>query len=168
MPSEKILEQKKQRVGEITELLKNAAAGVVVDYKGISVEADTKLRAELRNAGVNYFVVKNSLLRYAVKEADLPEIADVLEGSTAIAISTEDPIAAAKIIVKTSDELQDIFNVKSGFADGKVISVAEINKYAKLPSKEMLIAQLCGALKSPLSQLAIVLKQVADKEEQTA
>lgn len=170
MPSAKILEAKKARVEEITELLKNSAAGVIVDYKGITVEDDTKLRAELREAGVNYFVVKNSILKYAVNAADLAGLADCLEGSTAIAISAEDPIAAARILVKKSDELGDeIFNVKAGYVDGKIIPIEEVVKYAKLPSREVLIAQLLGALQSPISGLAIVLKQIAEKnEEQTA
>lgn len=169
MPSAKILAEKQARVAEIVEMLKDASAGVIVDYKGISVEADTKLRKDLRESGVDYFVVKNSILRFAVKEAGLEELNDVLTGSTAIAISKEDPIAPARIICKTGEDLPEgIFSVKSGFMDGKVISVEEINKYAKLPSKETLIAQVCGALKSPLSMLAICLKQVAEKEEQPA
>ncbi|MGN0660678.1 MAG: 50S ribosomal protein L10 [Oscillospiraceae bacterium] len=169
MPSAKVLEAKKVRVEEITNLLKNSAAGVIVDYKGITVEDDTKLRAELREAGINYFVVKNSILRYAVNAAELTELSDCLEGSTAIAISAEDPIAAARILVKKSEELGDIFNVKAGYVDGKVIPIEEVVKYAKLPSKEVLIAQLLGALQSPISGLAIVLKQIAEKnEEQTA
>lgn len=169
MPSAKILADKQARVAEITEMLKNATSGVIVDYKGISVEADTKLRKDLREAGVNYFVVKNSILRFAVKEAGLEELADVLTGSTAIAVSEDDAIAPARILVKAAEELPEgIFSVKSGFMEGSVISVDEINKYAKLPSKDVLIAQVCGALKSPLSMLAICLKQVAEKEEQSA
>lgn len=169
MPSAKILAEKQARVAEIVEMLKGAAAGVVVDYKGISVEDDTKLRKDLREAGVDYFVVKNSILRFAVKEAGLEDVADVLTGSTAIAISKEDPIAPARILAKASEDLPEgIFSIKSGFMDGSVISVEEVNKYAKLPSKETLIAQICGALKSPLSMLAICLKQVAEKEEQPA
>ena len=169
MPSAKILAEKQARVSEIVDLLKGASAGVIVDYKGISVEDDTKLRKDLREAGVNYFVVKNSILRFAVKEAGLDELNDVLTGSTAIAVSNDDPIAPARILSKASEDLPDgVFSVKSGFMDGKVISVEEINKYAKLPSKETLIAQICGALKSPLSMLAICLKQVAEKEEQPA
>ncbi len=169
MPSAKLLAEKQARVSEIVDLLKGASAGVIVDYKGISVEDDTKLRKDLREAGVNYFVVKNSILRFAVKEAGLDELNDVLTGSTAIAVSNDDPIAPARILSKASEDLPDgVFSVKSGFMDGKVISVEEINKYAKLPSKETLIAQICGALKSPLSMLAICLKQVAEKEEQPA
>ena len=109
MPSAKILADKQARVAEITEMLKNATSGVIVDYKGISVEADTKLRKDLREAGVNYFVVKNSILRFAVKEAGLEELADVLTGSTAIAVSEDDAIAPARILVKAAEVCKTSF-----------------------------------------------------------
>ena len=98
MPSEKILSQKKAYVEELASKVKNSVAGVVVDYKGISVADDTKLRRELREAGVEYTVVKNTMLRLAVADLGYTEMEKVLEGSTAIAISKEDPIAAAKIL----------------------------------------------------------------------
>ena len=97
MPSAKILEQKKQMVADLTDKIKAAAAGVVVDYKGINVADDTKLRKELREAGVHYAVVKNSMLRFAVKEAGYEGLDSVLEGTTAIALSDSDPVAAAKV-----------------------------------------------------------------------
>ena len=86
MPSAKVLEEKKQIVAELTEKLKNAASGVIVDYKGINVEQDTNLRKSFREAGVEYSVIKNTLLRFAVKEAGLSELENVLEGTTALAI----------------------------------------------------------------------------------
>lgn len=169
MPSEKVLQKKQSIVADLTEKLKDSAAGVVVDYKGITVEDDTTLRRDLREAGVDYFVVKNSLLRFAVKDSPLEDLSEFFKGSTAIALSKEDPIAAAKIIVEKSEKLKKVFNVKAGFVDGKVIDVAEVSRYAKLPSRETLIAQVLGGLNSPIQSLAIVLKQIAEqKEEESA
>ena len=156
MPSEKVLQQKQQLVEELSEKLKNAVAGVIVDYKGISVADDTKLRKELREAGVEYFVVKNTMLRFAADKAGLEGIKDVLEGTTAIGLS-EDPVAAAKILSKFADDSDSDFAVKSGFVDGKVLSPAEISELAKLPSKEVLVAKVLGGLNAPISGFANVL-----------
>ncbi len=156
MPSEKVLQQKQQLVEELTEKLKGAVAGVIVDYKGINVADDTKLRKELREAGVDYFVVKNTMLRFAADKAGLEGIKYVLEGTTAIGLS-EDPLAAAKILSKFADESDGDFTVKSGFVDGKVLSAAEISELAKLPSKEVLVAKVLGGLNAPISGFANVL-----------
>lgn len=156
MPSEKVLQQKQQLVAELSEKLKNSVAGVIVDYKGITVEDDTKLRKELREAGVDYFVVKNTMLRFAVDNAELSGLKDVLEGTTAIAVSNEDPVAAAKILVNYAKD-SETFNIKSGYVDGKILSVSEIEDLAKLPSKEVLIAKVLGGLNAPISGFANVL-----------
>ena len=156
MPSEKILEQKKAIVAELAEKLKSSCAGVVVDYKGINVSDDTKLRRELREAGVDYFVVKNTLLSRAAKEANIDGLDSVLEGTTAIAISNDDYIAAAKISCDFADK-NKTFNVKSGFIDGNVVSVDQINELAKLPSKEVLVAKALGGLNAPISGFVTVL-----------
>ena len=156
MPSEKILEQKKAIVAELAEKLKSSCAGVVVDYKGINVSDDTKLRRELREAGVDYFVVKNTLLSRAAKEANIDGLDSVLEGTTAIAISNDDYIAAAKILCDFADK-NKTFNVKSGFIDGNVVSVDQINELAKLPSKEVLVAKALGGLNAPISGFVTVL-----------
>ena len=103
MPSEKILSEKQAYVAALREKLMNSVAGVVVEYKGISVADDTKLRAELRAAGVEYAVVKNTMLRLAIKDSDLAGMTDALTGSTALAISKEDPIAAARILNKFAE-----------------------------------------------------------------
>ena len=123
MPSAKVLEQKKQIVADLTEQLQNSVAGVLVDYKGINVADDTKLRKELREAGVDYFVVKNTLLARAIEGTDLEGMKDVLEGTTAIAISKDDYVAGARILSKYADT-HDNFSIKSGYLDGKVIDVA--------------------------------------------
>ena len=156
MPSDKVLESKKQIVNELCEKLKNSCAGVIVSYKGITVADDTKLRKELREAGVDYFVVKNTLLRRAAELAGIEGLDSVLEGSTAIALSKEDHVAAARILCKFADE-KDFYKVKIGFVEGKVISKEEVHALAKLPSKEVLIAKVLGGLNAPITGFATVL-----------
>ena len=169
MPSEKVLESKKQIVAALTETLKGAAAGVLVDYKGINVADDTKLRKELREAGVEYSVVKNTMLRFAAKEAGLEGWDEVLNGTTALAVSKEDPIIAAKIIAKYVDVVQgDAFKIKSGFMDGKVVDADTVNALAKIPTKEYLIATMLSSLNAPISKFAVVIDQIAKKKEEEA
>lgn len=165
MPSAKVLEQKKQVVAELAERLKNSAAGVLVDYKGINVEQDTILRKNFREAGVKYEVVKNTLLKLAVREAGLDELEAVLDGTTAIATSADDAVAPAKVFkdfVKENSTLEISF--KSGFADGKVLSIDEINALADLPSREALLTMLASALLGTVRGLAVALNAVAEKK----
>ncbi|MGI5895970.1 MAG: 50S ribosomal protein L10 [Oscillospiraceae bacterium] len=163
MPSEKILESKKELVNGLTEKLKNAVAGVLVDYKGIDVATDTKMRKELREAGVDYFVVKNTMLRFATKEVGY-DFDEVLNGTTALAVSTEDQMAAARILVKYSEELKGAaLNVKAGFMDGAAIDVDTVKAIAKIPSRETLVAQMLSSLNAPIANLAVVLDQIAQK-----
>ena len=140
MPSTVILEKKQAQVAALAERIKGSIAGVIVDYKGINVEDDTKLRKELREAGVEYTVVKNSLLKRAADEVGLEGIDPVLEGTTAIATSADDYVASARILQKYADA-HDNFNVKSGYLDGEVIDLAKIQALAKLPSREVLLAR---------------------------
>ncbi len=156
LPSEKILEQKKQAVADLAEKIKGSCAGVLVEYKGINVADDTKLRKELREAGVSYSVVKNTLLSRAAKEAGVDGLDPVLEGTTALAVSAEDHVAAARILCKFA-ETHKFFKVKSGFVDGKVMSSAEVEELAKLPSKEVLVAKALGGLNAPISGFVTVL-----------
>lgn len=165
MPNTKVLEQKKQVVADLADRLKNAAAGVLVDYKGINVEQDTKLRKSFREAGVKYEVVKNTLLKLAVKEAGLDELEAVLDGTTAIATAADDAVAPAKVFkdfVKENSTLEISF--KSGFADGKILSLDEINALADLPSREALLTMLASALLGTVRGLAVALNAVADKK----
>lgn len=162
MPSEKILQSKKEFVAELTEKLKNSACGVIVDYKGITVAQDTVLRKELREAGVDYFVVKNTLLKRALKEAGIEGVDDVLEGSTALALSADDIITAPKLLYK-QEEASDTFSIKKGFVDGKAIEKNEVIEYAKLPSKETLLSQLVFMLQSPIQKLAIAVSEIEKK-----
>ncbi len=167
MPSEKILLQKQQTVASLVEILKGASAGVLVDYKGITVEDDTVMRRELREAGVQYSVEKNSMLKFAVKEAGLEELSGVLAGTTALAISGEDQLSAPRIIVKYAEKLKgEFFNVKAGFMDGKVIDVATVSELAHIPSKEVLISKMLGSLNASIANFAIVIDQIAKKTEE--
>lgn len=163
MPSEKVLEQKKATVAALTEQLKTSCIGVVVDYKGISVADDTALRKELREAGVKYSVVKNTLLSFAAKEAGLEELTSVLSGTTALATSEDDYTAAARILGKYADGHEN-FTVKSGFMDGKVVDVETINSLAKLPTREVLLATVLNAFNAPVAAFARAVQAIVDKD----
>ncbi len=164
MPNAKVLSEKQAVVAALTEQLQNAASGVLVDYKGITVAEDTALRVELRQNDVTYGVVKNTLARFAVKNAGLDELTGVLEGTTSLATSAGDPIAPMRVINKYAKQLgDDKFIIKGGFMDGKVLSLDEIMALAELPSKETLLAQTLGMMLAPITSLAIVLKAIAEK-----
>ncbi len=174
MPSDKILEQKKQQVSELVDKFKRAASGVLVDYRGLTVEDDTKLRSELRKAEVDYAVVKNSLTRFAANEVGFEAFDPILNGPTALAMSYTDVVAPAKVLVEYSKKNENL-EIKGGFIEGKVVSVDDIKALADLPSKEVLVAKLLGSMNSPiqgfasvlngnLSGLARVLQAIADKK----
>lgn len=163
MPSTVILEKKQAQVAALAERIKGSIAGVIVDYKGINVEDDTKLRKELREAGVEYTVVKNSLLKRAADEVGLEGIDPVLEGSTAIATSADDYVASARILQKYADA-HDNFNVKSGYLDGEVIDLAKIQALAKLPSREVLLATVCSVFNAPIAAFARAVQAIVDKD----
>lgn len=156
MPSEKVLQEKQAYVEQLAEKLKGSVAGVVVSYQGITVENDTKLRRQLREAGVDYAVVKNTMLRRANDIAGLGDLDSVLEGTTALALSAEDHVAAAKILCEYADK-SDTFKVKAGFVEGKVIDAAAVTELAKMPPKEVLVAKVLGGLNAPISGFASVL-----------
>jgi large subunit ribosomal protein L10 len=162
LPNASVLEKKQQQVAELSEKLSAAITGVVVDYKGINVADDTALRKELREAGVDYFVVKNTILGRAIDGTDLADMKTVLEGTTAIALSNEDYTAAARILCKFAESHEN-FKVKSGFLDGKVVDVATIDSLAKLPSKEVLLATVCNAFQAPIAALARAVQAIVDK-----
>ncbi|MDD2361711.1 MAG: 50S ribosomal protein L10 [Oscillospiraceae bacterium] len=156
MPSERILKQKEKYVDRLAEKMKAAVAGVVVNYKGISVADDTKLRRDLREAGVEYAVVKNTLLHRAAEKVGLEDLQSVLKGSTALALSSEDYVAAARILSKFADTNKS-FEVKAGFVEGKVIDQKDVAELAKMPSKEVLVARALGGLNAPISGFVYVL-----------
>ena len=142
MPSTVVLEKKKQQVADLSARIKESCAGIVVDYKGINVDDDTKLRKELREAGIVYTVVKNSILKRAAEDAGLTIEDSVVEGTTAVATSVDDYVAAARILNKYA-EAHDNFTIKTGYLDGEIIDDAKIVSLAKLPSREVLLATVC-------------------------
>ncbi len=163
MPSNKILEEKKQVVESLAAKMQSAAAGVLVKYEGIKVSEDTELRTALRKAGVEYTVMKNTLTGKACEIAGFGEMKQYLSGMTAIAISSEDPLAPAKIMKQYADKI-DCFEIKAGFVDGGVLDKAGVEALAATPSKEVLIAKMMGSLMSSLYGLAYVLQGKIDKE----
>lgn len=169
MPSEKILESKKAKVEQLTELLKGSVSGVLVDYKGITVEEDTQLRKELREAGVKYSVEKNTMLKRAFENIGMEGFDEVLNGTTAIAVSADDQTAPARILGKFAEKSGDKFNLKAGFVEGVVYDETGVQALSKIPSKEVLLAQLVGSLQGPIQKLAATLQAVVDKNnEETA
>jgi large subunit ribosomal protein L10 len=164
MPSAAVLEQKKAIVEALAEEMKGAASVVLVNYQGISVEDDTKLRSELRKANVDYKVVKNTLISRASEIAGLEGHKDVLNGMTAIAICQDDQIAPARVLGKYAKN-HDNFVLKAGFIDGKLVDSEELKKLAELPSKEVLIATVLGTLNAPITALAVALQAIADQKD---
>jgi large subunit ribosomal protein L10 len=167
LPSAKVLEQKQQQVAEISEKISKSVAGVLVDYKGITVAEDTALRAELRKAGVHYEVIKNTLLRLAIKDTPLENLDEVLSGTTAIALSEDDHIAPARIITKFASK-HKTFQIKGGFLDGEVISLEKIDSLAKLPTREVLLATVVGAFQAPMAAFARAIQAIIDKQGEAA
>lgn len=157
MPNAKVLEQKKALVAELAEKMKKAAAGVLVDYKGINVADDTKLRADMRKADVDYTVYKNTMIRLAAREAGLEGLDPFLSGTTALAMSETDVTAPAKVVVDYAKKIQGKYEVKAGFIEGRVVSAKEIEAIAALPPKEVLIAQVLGGLNAPITGFVNVL-----------
>ena len=164
MPNAKVLAQKQAIVSELADKMRNASAGVFVDYKGITVEADTKLRAELRKAGVEYSVVKNTLTRFAANEVGFTELDPILNGTTALALGMDDPIAPAKLIVDFAKKNEKVFKIKAGFIEGKVVDVETIKSIGELPSKDVLVATVLGTLNAPIAALARALNAIAEKQ----
>ena len=168
MPSKKILQQKEQFVNELAEKLQNSACGVLAQYKGINVADDTKLRKSMREADVDYFVVKNSLLSRAFEKVGLDELNSHLTGETAIALSKEDIIIAPKLVYGQVEASKGKYSIKAGFIDGKPVDSVTIIEYAKLPSKEVLISKLLFMLQSPMQRLAIAISEIAKKDGESA
>ena len=165
MPSEKVLESKKAQVAEVVEILKAAETGVLVDYRGLNVEEDTNLRNKLREANVKYFVIKNTLLGRAAKDAGLEGLEDALHGPTAIAVSDEDAVAPAKVLAEFAKGNEKL-EIKAGFMDGAVMSLDEIKTLAATPNKETLIAKMMGSLNAPVSNLTRLLQTIVDGGEE--
>ena len=161
MPSAKVLEQKKAIVAELTDRLKNSVTGVLVNYKGINVADDTALCKELREAGVQYSVVKNTLLSRACEEAELTGLQTTLEGTTALATSDEDYAAAARILANYAKKSKT-FEIKGGYLDGEVVDLATIDSLAKLPTRDVLLANVLGAFQAPIASFARAIQAIVD------
>ncbi|MBQ9757005.1 MAG: 50S ribosomal protein L10 [Clostridia bacterium] len=164
MPSEKVLESKKAVVAALVERLKEAQAGVIADYRGLTVAQDTELRAKLREAGVDYTIVKNTLTRFAANEVGLEGLDPILHGPTALATSSTDVVAPAKVLVEFAKKNEQL-EIKAGFVDGKVIDADEVKVYASIPSKEVLISKMMGSLQAPIGSLVRALDAVAKQME---
>ena len=162
MPSQSVLEQKKAIVAELSERLKNSVTGLVVEYKGINTEDDTKLRKELRENDVKYTVVKNTLLSRACDEVGLEDLKPVLEGTTALATSDSEYAAAARILCKYAKDHEN-FKVKSGYLDGAVVDMDTITALAKLPTRDVLLANVLGAFQAPIAAFARAMQAIVDE-----
>jgi large subunit ribosomal protein L10 len=166
LASEKILAGKKSYVEGIKEVIGGSMGGVVFNYKGITVEEDTKLRKELREAGVHYEVIKNTMLKIAIKGTEIEALSECLSGSTAVAIANEeDPLAAARILNKFSEASKGKYEIKGGYLDGEVLDVEGVKKIANLPNRDGLLSMLLSALQGNLSGLARVINAVKEQKE---
>ena len=163
MPNAKVLESKKAVVEALTSQIQEATSVVFVDYKGITVAQDTELRKQFREAGVEYSVVKNTLTRFAAKENGY-NFDEVLNGTTAMASTTGDPIAPARIVCEFAKKNKNVLKIKGGFVEGTVMSVDQLMGFGELPSKDALIAQVLGTFLAPISSLAFVLSQICEQK----
>ena len=164
MPSEKILEAKKKIVADLVADYKEAQSFVFVDARGLTVEQDTALRTEMRKNGVNYKVVKNTTLNLVFKELGIEGLDEMFKGPTAVAYSTEDMMAPAKVSKKFADDFEKL-SIKGGIIEGKVATVAEVEALAAVPSKDVLLSQIVYALLFPITKLAMLTKAAAEKLE---
>ena len=161
------VELKKPIVEEISELLNGAATAVVVDYRGLTVAEDTELRKQLREAGVVYKVYKNTMINFAIKDTEFADLAQHLEGPTAIAVCKDDATAAARVLAKFA-KTAEALEIKGGVVDGVYYDAAGIGQIASIPSREVLLSKLLGSMQSPVTNFARVIKQIAEKNEEVA
>ena len=161
------VEIKKPIVYEISELLKDAKSAVLVDYRGLTVEQDTALRKQLREAGVVYKVYKNTMINFAVKGTEFEELSKHLEGPTAIAVSNEDATAPARVLYNFAKDAEAL-ELKAGVVEGTYYDADGIKLIATIPSREELLSKFLGSIQSPITNFARVIKQIAEKEETVA
>jgi large subunit ribosomal protein L10 len=176
MPSASILEEKKQLVDLLSEKIKGAKSFVLADYRGLTVEQDTEMRVAIRNAGLEYKVYKNTLTKLAAKANGYEALNEYLEGPTAIAFSTTDPVMPSKILVEYAKKFAK-FEIKAGVVEGKVVNEVSIKEIAALPSREELIAKVLCTLNAPITGfvnvlngnlrgLVVALNAIREKKEQ--
>lgn len=157
------VEQKQVVVNEIKEKLNGAASAVLVDYRGLTVEQDTELRKNLREAGVDYKVYKNTMMNFAVKDTEFEPLKDYFEGPSAIAFSYDDPTSGPRVLEGIASKHKAL-EFKAGVVEGKLYDAAGIAKIAKIPPKEELLSKLLGSFNSPIASFARVVKAIADKQ----
>ncbi|MCP0887538.1 50S ribosomal protein L10 [Ligilactobacillus sp. WILCCON 0076] len=165
--SEKIIAQKAAIVDEVVEKFQKAVSIVVVDYRGLTVEQVTSLRKDLREAGVEMRVIKNTYLKRAADKAGYEGLDETFTGPTAVAFSSEDVVAPARIMAKYADDIEAL-EIKGGMIEGKVASLEEINALAKLPSREGMLSMLLSVLQAPVRNVAYAVKAVADSKDEDA
>ena len=165
MPNAKVLESKKAIVDALADKLQAASSAVFVDYKGITVAQDTELRNQFREAGVEYSVVKNTLTRFAANKVGYTQFDELLNGTTAMASTTGDPIAPARVVCEFSKKNKNVVRIKGGLVEGTVMSIEQLQGFGELPGKDALIAQVLGTFLAPISSLAFVLDQIRIQKE---
>ncbi len=161
------VELKQPIVAEISEVIKDAQSVVLVDYRGLTVEEDTALRKQLREAGVNYKVYKNTLMNFAFKGTDFEALAPYLNGPSAIAVSTEDATAPARVLAEFAKKAKNL-EIKAGVVEGTLYDAKGMQAVAEIPSRDVLISKLLGSLQSPIANFARVIKQIAEKDGEVA
>ena len=161
------VELKQPIVAEISEVIKDAQSVVLVDYRGLTVEEDTALRKQLREAGVNYKVYKNTLMNFAFKGTDFEALAPYLNGPSAIAVSTEDATAPARVLAEFAKKAKNL-EIKAGVVEGTLYDAKGMQAVADIPSRDVLISKLLGSLQSPIANFARVIKQIAEKDGEVA
>ncbi len=157
------VELKQPIVDEISAMIEDAKTLVLVDYRGITVDQDTKLRRDLREADVQYKVYKNTLIKRAIKGTEFEPVSDFLNGPTAIAVCKTDATAAARVLFKDAKDFQDL-EVKCGIVEGTYYDAAGMEQIASIPSREVLLSRLLGSMQSPIANFARVIKQIAEKD----
>lgn len=162
--------EKQAVIAELKEKIVNGSGIVVVDYCGLTVAQDTAMRKKMREAGVEYRVIKNTLTKIAVKEAGIEGASELFTGTTAIAISSTDPMAVSKVVndFAKDKEYSKVFKIKGGIVDGAAVDAEYIKALASIPSREVLLARLLGSMQAPISSFARVVNEVAKKRESEA
>ena len=161
------VELKQPVVQEISKAIEGAQSVVLVDHRGLTVQQDTELRKQLREAGVTYKVYKNTMMNFAFKGTDCEGLSDLLNGPSAIAVSKDDATAPARILCEFAKKAPKL-EVKGGVVEGKVVDVAAINEVAQIPSREVLLGRLFGSFQSPIASFARIIKQIAEKDSEGA
>ena len=164
LPNAKVLSEKQAIVENLARRVAGAASGVVVNYEGITVADDTQLRRDLTAAGVEYTVVKNTLLKFAMDKNEFNGLDHTLSGATALATTEGDPIAPIRILSEFAKKLNKNFSIKGAFMDGTVLEESAIAEIAKLPGKDALYSQVFGTLLAPITSLAVVLGQILEQK----